>query len=64
MWGQDHQWLDVEFLQLGLEAGEAETSPSTGVTLQPEAGRHQKESSVAAGRKKGRESVPFVRGGN
>lgn len=38
MWGQDHQWLDVEFLQLGLEAGEAETSPSTGVTLQPQAG--------------------------
>lgn len=33
MWGQDHQWLDMELLKLGLEASQAGTSPSTSVAL-------------------------------
>lgn len=33
VWGQDHQWLDVELLKPGLEASEAGASPSASVTL-------------------------------
>lgn len=33
VWGQDHQWLDVELLKPGPEASEAGASPSASVTL-------------------------------